>query len=223
MEKLTALIHNFNTNCHKDYTNVSPLLGGELDKVLEDIEHFYYSSFWVNRFKRRMDEENEDWIPIQLDIIQGVSSDLRDTTKFKMFSESSNNNGKSDKETMIALNTNMSKEKLNDSHISNVIMHEFGHKQYNEKAFNLVINLNKRVIGTPGLYIKNNEVLTRDDYKYFMDHNELRQRIIPIIKEMRDNNWKLSEVYDKSENLKIDDIKDIFTREYILKLIDNLL
>ena len=56
-----------------------------------------------------------------------------------------------------------------------------------------------------------------------MDHDELRQRIIPIVKEMRDNNWKLSEVYDKSENLKMNDIKDIFTREYLLKLIDNLL
>lgn len=223
MEKLTALIHNFNTNCYKDYTNVSPLLGEKLDNLLEDIEHFYYSSFWTNRFKRRMNEENEDWIPIQLDIIQGVSSDLRDTTNFKMFSESSNNNGRSNKGTMIALNTNMSKEKLNDSHINNVVMHEFGHRQYNEKAFNLIIELNKRIIGKPEKYVKSDEVLNKEDYKYFMDHDELRQRIIPIVKEMRDNNWKLSEVYDKSENLKMDDIKDIFTREYILKLIDNLL
>lgn len=223
MEKLTALIHNFNTECYKHFTNVSPLLGEELDKILEDIEHFYYSSFWTNRFKRRMNEEDEDWIPIQLDIIQGVTSDLRDTTKFKMFTEESSHNGLSNNGTMIALNTNMSKEKLNNSHINNVVMHEFGHRQYNEKAFNLIVELNKRVINKPKDYIKSEEVLNKEDYKYFMDHNEIRQRIIPIIKEMRDNNWKLNEVYDKSENLKIDDIKDIFTREYILKLIDNLL
>lgn len=221
MEKLTALIYNFNTKCHKHFTNVSPLLGEELDKILEDIEHFYYSSFWINRFKRRMDEEDENWIPIQLDIIQGVTSDLRDTTKFKMFTEESSHNGLSNSGTMIALNTNMSE--LNDSHINNVVMHEFGHRQYNEKAFRLVVELNKRIIGKPEENIKSKEVLNKEDYKYFMDHNEIRQRIIPIIKEMRDNNWKLSEVYDKSENLKIDDIKDIFTRGYILKLIDNLL
>ena len=29
---------------------------------------------------------------------------------------------------MIALNVNMTDEKLNDSHINNVILHEFGHR-----------------------------------------------------------------------------------------------
>lgn len=223
MEQLTALVHNFNTDCHKQFTNVSPLLGELLDDSLRDIERFFYSSFWLNRFKRRMDEEDEYYIPIQLDIILGVSSDLRDSTKFKIFSEDKSSNGVSNKDNMIALNTNMSEEKLNDSHINNIIMHEFGHRQYNEKLFKLVIELNKRVIGSPGLFIKNNESLNRKDYKYFTNHNELRQRIIPIVKEMYDNRWTLRETYDKSKNLEIDDIKNIFTREYILKLIDNIL
>lgn len=223
MEELTSLIYNFNNNCHKQYTNVSDLLGNKLDESLKEIEKFYYSSFWINRFKRRIHEEEEYYLPIQLDIIQGVTSELRETTQFKLFNEDSDSNGVSNKGTMIALNINMNKEKLNDSHINNIIMHEFGHRQYNEKAFNLIVELNKRVISSPGLFIKNNEVLNREDYKYFMDHNELRQRIIPIVKEMYDNGWTLGETYDNSKNLEIDDIKDIFTREYILKLIDNLL
>lgn len=37
MEKLTALIHNFNTNCHKQYTKVSNYLGNRLDESLKDI------------------------------------------------------------------------------------------------------------------------------------------------------------------------------------------
>lgn len=223
MEQLTALIHNFNTDCHKQFTNVSPLLGEMLDDSLKEIERFFYSSFWINRFRRRMDEEDEDYIPIQLDIILGVSTDLRESTKFKIFDKEESSNGVSNEYDMIALNTNMSKDKLNDSHINNIIMHEFGHRQYNQKAFNLVTALNKRVIGSPGLFIKNNEALSREDYKYFTDHNELRQRIIPIVKEMYDNGWTLGETYDNSKNLEIDDIKNIFTREYILKLIDNIL
>ena len=223
MEELTSLIYNFNTNCHEQYTAVSDLLGSKLDGILKEIEKFYYSSFWTKRLHRRLYEEDTYCLPIQVDIIQGMISELRDNTKFKLFNGDSESNGVSNKDTMIALNVNMSKDKLNDSHISNIIMHEFGHRQYNQKEFNLIVELNKRIIGSPGLYIKNNEVLEREDYKYFTDHNEIRQRIVPIVKEMYDNGWSLKETYDKSKNLEIDDIKDIFTREYILKLIDNLL
>lgn len=174
MEQLTTLIHNFNTDCYKQFTNVSPLLGEMLDNSLKEIERFFYSSFWINRFRKRMGEEEEYYIPIQLDIILGVSTDLRESTKFKIFDEDKSSNGMSNKRDMIALNTNISKEKLNDSHINNIIMHEFGHRQYNQKAFRLVIELNKRVIDSPGLFIKNNEALDKEDYKYFIDHNELR-------------------------------------------------
>lgn len=200
-----------------------PLLGDMLDDSLKAIERFFYSSFWINRFRRRMDEEEEDYLPIQLDIILGVSSDLRDSTKFKIFSEDESSNGISNKDNMIALNTNMSKEKLNDSHINNIIMHEFGHRQYNQKAFRLVVELNKRIIGSPEQFIKDNEVLNREDYKYFTNHNELIQRIIPIVKEMYDNNWTAEEAYELSENLKKDDIKDIFTKDYIIDLLNNIL
>ena len=223
MESLTNLIHNYHTDCLQKYTEVSLLLGDELGKSLKEIERFYYSDFWINRFKRRMREEEEEYIPIQLDVILGVTSNLSDDTQFKLFDEHSSKNGVSNKGTMIALNTNMSHNKLNDSHINNVIMHEFGHRQYNQKGFNLIINLNKRIIGFPGLYIRNHQILTEDDYPYFTDYNEIRQRIIPIIKEMYDNKWSAEEAYDFSHNLFIDDIKTIFTKEYIIHLLKNLL
>lgn len=221
--ELTALINNFNINCHKQYTKVSNYLGNRLDESLKEIERFYYSDFWESRFKRRLKEEDLDYDPIELDILQGVSSSLREDTKFKLFNGSSIQNGKSNLGTMIALNVNLDKEEINDSHINNVIMHEFGHRQYNQKEFSVIIGLNKIIIGSPDLYIRNNQSLTEEDYPYFTDDNELRQRIIPIIKEMRDNNWTLEETYELSQNLKMDDIKDIFTKEYILKLLNNLL
>lgn len=223
MEKLTSLIYNFNTDCYKQYTKVSPYLGDLLNDVLLEIEKFYYSDFWKSRFKRRLQEEKLDFSYIQLDIIQGTSTELKEDTQFKIFNENQSKNGVSNKDTLIGLNTNMSNVKLNNSHIKNVVMHEFGHRQYNQDSFKIVIDLNKKIIDNPELHIKNNEYLNKEDLKYFIDHNEIRQRIIPIIKEMRDNRWNLGEVYDKSENLKIDDIKDIFERDYILKLIDNLL
>lgn len=221
--ELTALIHNFNTNCYKQYTKVSNYLRNRLDDSLKEIERFYYSDFWTSRFKRRLKEEGFRYYPLELDCILGATSCLRDDTKFKLFDEDPNLNGKSDKGTMIALNVNLDQNELNDSHINNIIMHEFGHRQYNQPEFVFIKYLNELTISSPGLYIKNNQSLEDKDFNYFTDDNELRQRIIPIIKEMHDNGWTAEEAYELSENLKIDDIKDIFTKEYILHLLDNIL
>lgn len=156
MEQLTALIHNYNYDCHKQYTNVSDFLGNILDKSLEEIERFYYSDFWTSRFRRRLREEGFRYYPLELDCILGATSCLREDTKFKLFSETQNKNGVSNTDTMIALNVNIASEKLNDSHINNIIMHEFGHRQYNQPEFVFIKYLNEIAIGSPGLYIKSN-------------------------------------------------------------------
>ena len=130
MEQLTSLIYNFNTDCYKQYTKVSNYLGNRLDESLKEIERFFYSSFWEDRFIKRLDDYGLDYNPIELDRIQGTITCLREDTMFKMFDENQNNNGVSNNDNMIALNVNMSNDKLNDSHINNVIMHEFGHRQY---------------------------------------------------------------------------------------------
>lgn len=210
-------------NCHKQYTKASNYLGSKLDDSLKEIERFYYSDFWTSRFKRRLKEEGFRYYPLELDCILGAISYLRDNTKFKLFDENQNKNGVSNASTMIALNVNMSEEKLNDSHINNVIMHEFGHRQYNQQEFVFIKYLNELVIGSPGLYIKNNQTLGMEDYPYFTNDNELRQRIIPIVKEMYDNDWTAEDAYKLSENLRMDDIKDIFTKDYIIDLLNNIL
>ena len=210
-------------NCHKQYTKVSSYLGSKLDDSLKEIERFYYSDFWTSRFKRRLKEEGFRYYPLELDCILGAISYLRDNTKFKLFDENQNKNGISNSSTMIALNINMSEEKLNDSHINNVIMHEFGHRQYNQQEFVFIKYLNELTIGSPGLYIKNNQTLGIEDYPYFTNDNELRQRIIPIVKEMYDNDWTAEDAYELSENLRMDDIKDIFTKDYIIDLLNNIL
>ena len=222
-DKLTALINNYNTDCHKQYTKVSNCLGNRLDESLKEIERFFYSDFWIDRFKRRVREEGFRYYPVELDCILGTVSCLREDTKFKLFNEDSNSNGRSDNGTMIALNINMSKEKLNDSHINSIIMHEFGHRQYNQQEFTFIKYLNEKTIGFPGEHIKCDQTLLEKDYPYFTDDNELRQRIIPIIKEMYDNNWEAEDAYEYSQNLEIDDIKEIFTREYIIHLLENIL
>ena len=210
-------------NCHKQYTKVSSYLGSKLDDSLKEIERFYYSDFQTYRFKRRLKEEGFRYYPLELDCILGAISYLRDNTKFKLFDGNQNKNGVSNDSTMIALNINMSEEKLNDSHINNVIMHEFGHRQYNQQEFVFIKYLNELVIGSPGLYIKNNQTLGIEDYPYFTNDNELRQRIIPIVKEMYDNDQTAEDAYELSENLRMDDIKDIFTKDYIIDLLNNIL
>ena len=221
MEQLTALIHNFNTDCHKQYTKVSNYLGNRLDESLKEIERFYYSDFWTSRFRRRLKEEGFRYYPLELDCILGAISCLREDTKFKLFNEDSNQNGVSNKDTMIALNVNLDKDELNDSHINNIIMHEFGHRQYNQQEFVFIKYLNELTIGSPSLYL--NQSLEEKDFNYFTNDNEIRQRIIPIVKEMYYNNWTAKEAYELSANLKRDDIKDIFVKDYIIDLLNNIL
>lgn len=221
MDELKALIHNYNLDCYKQYTTVSPYLGDKLDDSLKEIERFFYSDFWTSRFVRRLREEGFRYYPLELDCILGTITCLREDTKFKLFDADPNESGISNKDTMIALNINM--KELTDSHIKNIIMHEFGHRQYNQPEFVFIKYLNELAINHPGLYIKDNEVLSKVDYSYFTDDNELRQRIIPIIKEMYDNDWTAENAYEQSHNLYIDDIKNIFTKEYIIELLNNLL
>ena len=218
-KQLASLIYN--TSCHKQYTNVSEYLGGKLDNSLKEIEQFFYSNFWIARFKRRLKEEGFRYYPLELDCILGAISFLREDTKFKLFNEDSNQNGVSNKDTMIALNVNLDKDKLNDSYINNIIMHEFGHRQYNQQEFVFIKYLNELTIGSPSLYL--NQSLEEKDFNYFTNDNEIRQRIIPIVKEMYDNNWMAEEAYELSENFKGDDIRDIFTKDYIIDLLNNIL
>lgn len=220
MNKLQTLINNFNTDCFKQYTNVSAYLGNRLDESLQEIEKFFYSDFWLKRFHRRLHEEHIDIIPIQLDIILGVTSLLIEDTKFKLYNADEGESGISDNETMIALNQDMSD--INDYKINTVIMHEFGHRQYNQKGFQLVIYLNKQVLDDPITYM-NKSNLVNEDIKYFSDGNEIRQRIIPVVKEMYDNDWTLEETYINSNSLKEDDICKIYSKEYIIKLLANIL
>ena len=204
-----------------EYTKVSSYLENKLNNSLKEIERFYYSDFWTSRFRRRLREEGFRYYPLELDCILGAISCLREDTKFKLFNEDSNQNGVSNKDTMIALNVNLDKDELNDSYINNIIMHEFGHRQYNQQEFVFIKYLNELTIGSPSLYL--NQSLEEKDFNYFTNDNELRQRIIPIVKEMYDNNWTAEEAYELSANLKRDDIRDIFTKDYIINLLNNIL
>lgn len=189
-------------NCCLKYTKVTTCLKQDLDQILDKVEKFYYSEFWKNRFKRRLKEEGFRYYPLELDCILGATSCLRDDTKFKLFDEDSDQNGRSNHGTMIALNVNLDKDELNDSHINNIIMHEFGHRQYNQQEFVFIKYLNELTIGSPGLYIKSNQSLEDKDFNYFTNDNELRQRIIPIIKEMYDNNWQLKKLMNYLRTLR---------------------
>lgn len=40
------------------------------------------------------------------------------------------------------------------------------------------------------------------DYQLLIDKNEIRQRIIPLVKEMSDNGWTSEEMYYLSQNLR---------------------
>ncbi len=53
-----------------------------LYSILEDIERFYYSPFWENRFKCRLKEEGLNYNPIELDKILGATTCLKENIEF---------------------------------------------------------------------------------------------------------------------------------------------
>ena len=194
--------------CIDTYKEVSNYLGSRLGEVLESVERFYYSDFWVNRFRRRLQEEGLEYDPIELDRILGATTSIKDDNVFKLFDDVTSKKGISKRET-IALNINMNKEQLNDSHIENVIMHEFGHRQYNQSEFHIVEYLNDKILKSPSPMGLESEL----DYQYFSDKNEIRQRIIPIVKEMYDNELDSNEIYYLSKNLRQDDVYTMYSKE----------
>ena len=204
--------------CIDTYKEVSNYLGGRLDEVLESVERFYYSDFWVNRFRRRLQEEGLEYDPIELDRILGATTSIKDDNVFKLFDDVTSKKGISKRET-IALNINMNREQSNDSHIENVIMHEFGHRQYNQSEFHVVEYLNDKILKSPSPMGLESEL----DYQYFSNKNEIRQRIIPIVKEMYDNELDSNEIYYLSKNLRQDDVYTMYSKEDIIHWLNNIL
>lgn len=204
--------------CIDTYKEVSNYLGGRLDEVLESVEQFYYSDFWVNRFRRRLQEEGLKYDPIELDRILGATTSIKDDNVFKLFDDVTSKKGISKRET-IALNINMNREQSNDSHIENVIMHEFGHRQYNQSEFHVVEYLNDKILKSPSPMGLESEL----DYQYFTNKNEIRQRIIPLVKEMYDNNMTPEEMYYLSSNLRQDSLFNIYSKVEITYWLNNIL
>lgn len=204
--------------CIDTYKEVSNYLGSRLGEVLESVEQFYYSDFWINRFRKRLQEEGLEYNPIELDRILGTTTSIKDDNIFKLFDDVTSKKGISKRET-IALNINMNREQSNDSHIENVIMHEFGHRQYNQSEFHIVEYLNDKILKSPSPMGLESEL----DYQYFTNKNEIRQRIIPLVKEMYDNNMTPEEMYYLSPNLRQDSLFNIYSKVEIIYWLNNIL
>ena len=204
--------------CIDTYKEVSNYLGNKLGEVLESVEQFYYSDFWINRFRKRLQEEGLEYNPIELDRILGTTTSIKDDNIFKLFDDVTSKKGISKRET-IALNINMNREQSNDSHIENVIMHEFGHRQYNQSEFHIVEYLNDKILKSPSPMGLESEL----DYQYFTNKNEIRQRIIPLVKEMYDNNMTPDEMYYLSPNLRQDSLFNIYSKVEIIYWLNNIL
>lgn len=189
-------------------------LGYRLSTVLDNIEEFYFSRFYEQRFIRRMNEEGIKYNPIEFDRILGLVNTIKDDIIFALFNKSTNYKGSS-KGITISLNSNIKMDQTNDKHIKNIIMHEFGHILYNQPEFKRIRELNNQVFKSPSPIGLENDL----DYKYFSDNNELRQRIIPLVKYKYDYGVNSNIAYYHN----YDDIYDMYSKDKIIYWIDNIL
>ncbi len=198
----------------KEYIDINDEIYNKYYTILNDIEKFYYSEFWENRFKRRCREENIEFDEIELDCLLGAITMLKERVNLKQFVETNQYNGVSNKSLMIAINSNIVEKDL-----YNTLMHEFGHLQYFLKDFETIIELNSKILNSPSPLC----LESKKDDEYFSNENEIRQRIIPIVKEMYNKKWSSQDAYNRSQQLKSNDLYEIYSKEQIIYWLDNIL
>lgn len=112
------------------------------------------------------------------------------------------------------------------------IAHEFGHGIYSPwfknsddlSAIQSIIKHNDNLIGDASKHLlPEADIYDVKDINYFTNPNELRQRIIPAVEEMVENGWSVEEAYDKSKALKDAELKVVFNKDYIIKLLGGML
>lgn len=107
--------------------------------------------------------------------------------------------------------------------------HEFGHSLYNVNrikdipAVKQLVKANDELIGDAEKHLISKGNLSEEQIAYYTDKDELRQRVIPVVEEMFENGWTAEDAFEKSIALKRSNLKDLFNKDYIIKLLEGML
>lgn len=204
----------------------------------DDIDLFYGSEEYTDRFNKRVSEYYNDEFDLQLTSDQlselkgqfdNMLADIQ--AKYQPGIFRGEPYGFANAQTMnVGLNANLSYTR--PELINPTITHEFGHliwhypwfHQTKGTRFNVVNDTNISLMGNPSEHLTSvGKSLPQDRIDYITDHNELRQRIIPIVKEAMQKGWTPEQAYQKSKLVKYADLDTIFNKDYIIKLIGGML
>lgn len=200
----------------------------DIDKLVhkksqEHIEDFYKSPEYKDRFMTKISND------IKVDpnqAYEGLLLDLDEVQKHYITKLFTHNIRRGLARTgELGLNVRVPKHSADIT-----IPHEFGHLIYDRvtPSIDIIRRLNEKVIGYPIHNLRSdvfeiNPGISREYIDYVSDFDELRQRIIPAVEEMFKNGWTVEETYNKSIALKEAQLKDIFNKDYILKLLGGML
>lgn len=206
-------------------------------KTQDDIDLFYGSDEYTERFNKRISDfmEGEYGIkPTSEQLEQAKAKfdeillDIQNRYTPGMFKGSPI--GFSQGDTMyIGLNSNLHGT---PEIIDPTLTHEFGHLIYHYpfrhqtagNRFMLVNDANASLMGSPVEHLTWQGLALPDNLRsYITSHNELRQRVIPVVKEMVENGWTAEEAYAKSHALKEASLDKAFDKDYIIKLLGGML
>lgn len=206
-------------------------------RTQDDIDLFYGSDEYTERFNKRISDfmEGEYGIkPTQEQLSQAKSKfdalllDIQQRYTPGMFKGSPM--GFSQGNSMhLGLNANLHNAPRT---IDNTITHEFGHLIYyypfghqtSGSRFMLVNDANANLMRSPSEHLTWKGFALPDDLRdYITSQNELRQRVIPVVKEMVENGWTAEEAYVKSAALKEANLDQLFDKNYIIKLLGGML
>lgn len=123
------------------------------------------------------------------------------------------------------MSLNAAPEKLDYSHLFYTPTHEFGHFMYGsaKPGFASIKEVNAQLMGNPITQLKKDIPADNPAVIIMSDHDELRQRMIPAVKEMFENKWTPEQAFDNSKALKLGEVKRVFKKPYIISLLGGLL
>lgn len=123
------------------------------------------------------------------------------------------------------MSLNAAPEKLDYSHLLYTPTHEFGHFMYGsaKPGFASIKEANAKLIGDPKTQLLEDVPADNPAVIIMSDHDELRQRMIPAVKEMFQNKWTPEQAFEKSKALKLGEVNRVFKKPYIISLLGGLL
>lgn len=209
--------------------------GSDLDKLVHDrtrqtIDDFYNSDEYIDRYAEQLKLPKPLAERFHKTLIQSLE-DIQSKYRVGMFTHP-NRVGQADVDFDYKITPRISlSTRVPNYDTGTSVGHEFRHQIYNwndlfkTPGTDILVRHNNKLVGDASRYLQPSvkERLSNEMLQYYTDPNELHSRVGPVVEEIIENGWTVEEAFNKSKALKDSNLKDLFNKDYIIKLLGGML